>query len=112
MFKTELIGRVATAPVTKTVKVNDVDTQVTNFRVAINSIKRDRPAIFIEVTCWRGLSDLAEKYAKVGRCVYLEGNMSATTNVTSDKVYTNLHLSVANLEFCDGNPDNKKGEEA
>ena len=112
MFKAELIGRVATAPVTKTVKVNDQDVKVTNFRVAINSIKKDRPAIFIEAVCWRGLSDLAEKYAKVGRCIYLEGMISATSNLTSEKVYTNLHISVRDLEFCDGNPDNKKEEEA
>lgn len=100
MNKLTIIGNLVADPVLRT---TNSGLSVCSFKVAVNRRKKvegQPEADFFQVSVWRQLADLCQKYLAKGRKVCVMGNVSVSTYEGRDgKTYANLDVTADDIEF-------------
>lgn len=98
-----IIGNLTRDPIVRTVMSKELPTKVANFTVAVNNDRsKDGKATYFRVTVWRGLAEIAEKYLKKGRKVFVQGSVDIHAYVGSNgQAYHDLVLYADKMEFLD-----------
>lgn len=105
MLKAELIGNLGQAP---EMRYTPEGQGITSFSVATNS-GRDKPAVWVRVSCWGKLAELANEYLDKGSKVFIRGRLSVHEfeDRQGDKRYS-IEVTADELQFLSGG----KGEES
>lgn len=104
----ELIGNLTVDPTMRSVNIQNVPTNVTNFSIAVNEKGRQEPTYF-RCHAWRGLAELCAKYLKKGRKVFVKGPIRLNSyQDASGAIRYAMDVRVDDIEFLDSNPDRQE----
>ena len=108
MNKIILIGRLGKDP---ELQVTPDGTPVTKFSLAVNrysksgSGERKEETDWYNVSAWRGLAEISEKYLHKGSKVYIEGRLSQRKYTGNDGIQrTSIDVTVTEMEMLDPKP--------
>lgn len=106
--KTILIGRVGKDPDVRTLQDGNI---VANFTLATSERYKDRYGEAKEstewhtISCWRGCAELAQKYVRKGRQLYVEGKIHYSEFTDRDGVKrTKTEIIAETLDFIGPKP--------
>lgn len=101
-----IIGRLTTDPVHAVRDVAGVTMNVANFTVAVNSRNSagQERTDFFKVGVWRGAADACAAYLKKGSRVAVRGSVGLAQRTYNGRVYTDLTVHNAQVEFLDSAP--------
>ena len=107
MINLTVIGRVTKDAQTRTVKVNGVDTLVTDFTVAGNDGYGDNKITsFFKVSVWRDKGAKMALGLKKGRIITVSGAVVSRAWVGQDgKAYSEMEIKNPDIEFIDKRPE-------
>ena len=110
--KTILIGRVGKDPDVRTLQDGNI---VANFTLATSERYKDRNGEIKESTewhsiaCWRGCAELAQKYVRKGRQLYVEGKIHYSEFTDRDNVKrTRTEIIAETLDFIGPKPQTQQ----
>lgn len=106
MLKAWAIGRLVAEPTRKTVKKNDLDYNVCEFRLACQ--QRKDATDFINGTAWRGMGDFIFKHVHKGQKIYVEGYLHIPPYDKAKGRAYDPYIVVYGFEFCDSRPRGSK----
>jgi single-strand DNA-binding protein len=108
MNKIILIGRLGKDP---ELSVTPDGTPVTKFSLAVNryskssSGERKEETDWYNISAWRNLAEIAEKYLHKGSKVYIEGRLSQRKYTDRDGMQrTSIDVTVTEMELLDPKP--------
>ena len=108
MNKVILIGRLGKDP---ELQVTPDGTPVTKFSLAVNrysktgSGERKEETDWYNISAWRGLAEIAEKYLHKGSKVYIEGRLQQRKYTGNDGIQrTSIDVTVTEMEMLDPKP--------
>ena len=100
----ELIGNLTVDPMMKTVNIQNVPTEVTNFSIAVNERGRTEPTYF-RCHAWRGLAKTCNDYLLKGRKVFVKGPAHLNSYKDSNgAIRYSMDVRVDEIEFLDKKP--------
>jgi single-strand DNA-binding protein len=105
-----LIGRLTKDPVSKTIPSG---TQLATFGLATSHKYKDQTGVakedtvFVDITCWGKLAELASKYLKKGRQVFIGGRLRYETweDKQAGQKRSKLTVVADNIQFLDAKKD-------
>lgn len=106
MNKVVIIGRLTADPVHAVRNVAGVTMNVCNFTVAVNSRNSagNERTDFFKVGVWQGAADACAAYLKKGSLVGVSGSVGVDQRTYNGKVYTNMVVHNARVEFLNKLP--------
>lgn len=108
MLKAWGIGRLVAEPKLRTIRKNNTDYVVCEFRLACQQ-KKDKTD-FIDVSAWRGMGDFIYKHVKKGQKIFVEGLLHIPGFDKEKGHAYNPYIVVYNFEFCDRKPKELKAD--
>ena len=106
MLKAWGIGRLVAEPTLRTIRKNDTDYNVCEFRLACQ--QRKDKVDFVDAAAWRGMGDFIFKHVKKGQKVFVEGLLHIPEYDKEKGRAYNPYIDVNNFEFCDRKPKEQK----
>lgn len=110
-----LIGRVGKDPDVRTLQDGNI---VANFTLATSERYKDRNGEIKEstewhsVACWRGCAELAQKYVRKGRQLYVEGKIHNSEFTDRDNVKrTRTEIIAETLDFIGPKPQSQQRQD-
>ena len=104
MNKVILKGNLANDPCLKTVTVNDRETFVVNFTLAVSRFfkrangESDKDVVFIPCEAWdSGAENIGQRFAK-GDPILIEGSLKVETWEKDEKRHSKIKVRVSNFE--------------
>jgi single-strand DNA-binding protein len=102
MLEARGIGRLVAEPTLRTIRKNNTDYNVCEFRLACQ--QRKNKVDFIDAAAWRGMGDFIYKHVKKGQKVFVEGLLHIPEYDKEKGRAYNPYIVVYNFEFCDTKP--------
>lgn len=102
MLKAWGIGRLVAEPTLRSIKKNETDYNVCEFRLACQQ-RKDR-VDFINAAAWRGMGDFIFKHVHKGQKVFVEGLLHIPEYDKEKGRAYHPRITVYNFEFCDRKP--------
>ena len=99
MLEARGIGRLVAEPTLRTIRKNNTDYNVCEFRLACQ--QRKNKVDFIDAAAWRGMGDFIYKHVKKGQKVFVEGLLHIPEYDKEKGRAYNPYIVVYNFEFCD-----------
>ena len=108
-----IIGNLTTDPTIKTVNIQNVPTEVTNFSIAVNERGVKDVVTYFRCHAWRGLAKNCFDYLSKGRKVYLKGPVHLNSyKDSSGAIRYSMDIRVDEIEFLDKKPQEETLPEA
>jgi len=107
MLELQLIGNLGQDPEMRYTPGAD---SVTSFSVACD-VGKDKPAMWVRVTCWQKLAELANEHLAKGKKVFVRGRVRVSdyTDREGEKRYS-LEVTADVLRFLSPAPQRENGE--
>lgn len=110
MLEARGIGRLVAEPTLRTIRKNNTDYNVCEFRLACQ--QRKNKVDFIDAAAWRGMGDFIYKHVKKGQKVFVEGLLHIPEYDKEKGRAYNPYIVVYNFEFCDTKPKELKAADS
>lgn len=101
MLELTAIGNLVADPTFRTIRKNEENVKVANFRIAVNGA--NGTVDYVDVNAWRHNADICQ-YLTKGRQVFVRGYPKSTHGIsrTNNQIYDNLELTMNTIQFLSG----------
>lgn len=110
MLEARGIGRLVAEPTLRTIRKNNTDYSVCEFRLACQ--QRKDKVDFIDAAAWRGMGAFIFKNVHKGQKIFVEGQLHVPAYDKEKGRAYNPYIVVYNFEFCDRKPKETADSEA
>lgn len=99
MLEAKAIGRLVSKPTLRTIRKNDTDYSVCEFRLACQQRKGE--VDFVKVAAWRGMGNFIFNHVQKGQKIYIGGKLKIPPYDKEKGRAYEPYIVALSFEFCD-----------